>query len=72
MGNYTIFKMFENSRRSRQAGNFTTNSRSQIVRTDMFQKLSLGAPESSWLDVRPQFHATQSFLHEYHLADLGD
>ena len=25
MGNYTIFKMFENSRRSRQAGNFTTN-----------------------------------------------
>ena len=38
----------------------------------MFQKLSLGAPESSWLDVRPQFHATQSVLHEYHLADLGD
>ena len=25
MGNYTIFQMFENPRRGRQAGNFTTN-----------------------------------------------
>ena len=25
MGNYTIFKMFENPRRGRQARNFTTN-----------------------------------------------
>ena len=28
--------------------------------------------ESSWLDVRPQFHATQSFLHAYHLAVYRD
>ena len=26
MGNYTIFKMFENPRRGRQARNFTTNA----------------------------------------------
>ena len=43
--------MFENSRRGRQARNFATNvpkinSRSQIVfRTDIFQKLMLGAPD---------------------------
>ena len=41
--------MFENPRRCRQARNFTKkcfeNSRSQIVfRTDIFRKLSLGAP----------------------------
>ena len=41
--------MFKNPRRGRQARNFTTNvpknSRSQIVfRTDIFRKLSLGAP----------------------------
>ena len=49
MGNYNIFYMFENPRRGRQARNFTTNvlenSRSQIVfRTDIFRKLTLGAP----------------------------
>ena len=52
MGNYTIFLMFENPRRSRQARNFTENdpkildlksSSEQII----FQKLSLGAPEAS-------------------------
>ena len=37
--------MFENPRRGRQARNFTTNSRSQIgFRTDIFRKLTLGAP----------------------------
>ena len=51
MGNYTIFLMFENPRRGRQARNFTENdpkildlksSSEQIIfRTD---KLSLGAP----------------------------
>ena len=50
MGNYTIFLMFENPRRSRQARNFTENdpkildlksSSEQII----FRKLSLGAPE---------------------------
>ena len=51
MGNYTMFGKFENPRRGVQARNLTTNvpknSRSQIVfRTDIFQKLSLGAPES--------------------------
>ena len=50
MDNYTIFYMFENPRRGRQARNFTMkcseNSRSQIVlRTDIFRKLSLVAPE---------------------------
>ena len=50
MGNYTIFYMFENHRRGRQARNFTVkcceNSKSQIVfRTDIFRELSLGAPE---------------------------
>ena len=49
MGNYTIFYMFENPRRGRQARNFATNvsknARSQIVfRTDIFRKLTLGAP----------------------------
>ena len=48
MGNYTIFQMFENPRRGRQARNFTTkcseNSRSQI-RTNSFRKLTLGAPD---------------------------
>ena len=53
MGNYTIFLMFENTRRSRQARNFTENdpkildlksSSEQII----FRKLSLGAPEA-WL-----------------------
>ena len=49
MGNYTIFLMFENPRRGRQARNFTENdpkildlksSCEQII----FRKLSLGAP----------------------------
>jgi len=53
MGNYTIFGVFENPRRGWQARNLTTNVpkilvRSQIVfRTDIFQKLSLGAPHLS-------------------------
>ena len=51
MGNYTIFLMFENPRRSRQARNFTENdtkildlksSSEQII----FRKLPLGAPDS--------------------------
>ena len=48
MGNYTIFYMFENPRRGRQARNFTTNvskildlkSSSERI---FFRKLSLGA-----------------------------
>ena len=49
MGNYTIFLVFENSRRGRQAKNFTTNvqkildlksSSEQIFS----EKLTLGAP----------------------------
>ena len=52
MDNYTIFKMFENPRRCRQARTFTTSvpkikdlklSSVQII----FPKLTLGAPESS-------------------------
>ena len=52
MDNYTIFKMFENPRRCRQARTFTTSvpkikdlklSSVQII----LPKLTLGAPESS-------------------------
>ena len=53
MGNYTIFQMFENPRRDRQARNFTTNvpkildlkSSPELI---FFRKLSLGAPEFSF------------------------
>ena len=51
MGNYTIFWMFENPRRDRQAINFTTNApkildlKSSSERM-FFRKLSLGAPET--------------------------
>ena len=43
--------MFENPRRGRQARNFTTNvpkilDLKSSVRTDIFLKLTLGAPES--------------------------
>ena len=52
MGNYTIFQMFENPRRGRQARSFTTNvskildlkSSSEHI---FFRKLSLGAPANS-------------------------
>ena len=52
MGNYTIFLMFENLRRGRQARNFRENdpkilglksSSEQII----FRTLSLGAPDGS-------------------------
>ena len=54
MGNHTIFQMFKNHRRGRQARNFcnkcSKNSSSQIVfpyfRTDIFRKLTSGAPDS--------------------------
>ena len=49
MGNYTMFGRFENPMRhaSKKFNNkCSKNSRFQIVfRTDIFQKLSLGAPE---------------------------
>ena len=47
--------MFENPKRGRQARNFTTNvpkilDLMQIVfRTDIFRKLTLGAPERLWV-----------------------
>ena len=49
MGNYTIFWMFDNPRRDQASNKFynkcSENSRSQIVvRTDIFRKLTLGAP----------------------------
>ena len=56
MGNYTIFLMFENPRRYRQARNFTENdpkildlksSSEQII----FRKLSLGVPVCNQLFV---------------------
>ena len=47
MGNYTIFWMFENPGRGRQARNFTTT-------TDIFGKLTLGARElcAGYVDTR--------------------
>ena len=59
MGKYIIFGGFENPRRGVEARNFTTNVPkiliSQIVfRTDIFQKLSLGAPER-------RFHIHEKF-----------
>ena len=57
--------MFENPRRARQASKKlhnkrSENSRSQIVfRTDIFRKLSLGAPITNWamkthgIEIRP-------------------
>ena len=51
MGNSTIFQMFENPRRGRQARNSTTNVpkildlKSSSESTDIFRKLTLGAPD---------------------------
>ena len=49
MGKYTIFYLFENPRRGRQARNFTTNVRKILDLKSsseqiFFRKLSLGAP----------------------------
>ena len=54
MGKYTIFLMFENPRRSRQARNFTENDPKILdlkssSEQRIFRKLSLGAPELSVL-----------------------
>ena len=69
MGNYTIFKMFENPRRGRQARNIynkcSENSRSEIVfRTDVFRKLTLGAPDTFLLQMKSEslVTMTRSFL----------
>ena len=50
MGNYTIFEMFENPRRDRQARNFTSvpkilDLKSSSEHWDIFRKLTLGAPD---------------------------
>ena len=46
MGNYTIFYMFENPRRVRQAKEFYNEMfRKFVFRTDIFRKLSLVALE---------------------------
>ena len=53
MGNYIIYKMFENPMRGRQARNFTTNVpkildlKSSSEQYRIFRKLTLGAPEPS-------------------------
>ena len=57
MGNYTIFQMFENPRRGRQARNFTTNVPKILdikssFRTDIFRKLSSGAPDHFEISVQ--------------------
>ena len=46
--------MFENPRRGRQARNFATNvpKISNRLPTDIFQKLTLGAPGEYWIDLR--------------------
>ena len=51
MGNYTIFQIFENPRRGRQARNFGKNVpkildlKSSSEQIYIFRKLSLGAPD---------------------------
>ena len=48
MGKYTIFYLFENPRRGMQARKFTTNVPKILdlkFRTDIFRKLTLGAPD---------------------------
>ena len=57
MGNYTIFQMFENPRRGRQARDFTTNVPKILdikssFRTDIFRKLSSGAPDHFEISVQ--------------------
>ena len=61
MGNYTIFWIFENPRRGRQARNFTTNvskildlksSSEQIF----FRNLSLGAPDDKGEELTNDFN----------------
>ena len=59
MGNYTIFKMFENPRRCRQARNFTTNVPKTLVLKSSFEQIfseKLGA--SKWA----YYKITDSFL----------
>ena len=66
MGNCTIFYMFENPRRGRQARNFTTNV-SKIVDLKssseqiFFRKLSLGAPDYGFLR-RPVIFVSDKFM----------
>ena len=56
MGNYTIFPKSQERQASKKFYNkCSENSRSQIVfRTDIFQKLTLGAPEL-WLSLTTVF-----------------
>ena len=62
MGNYTIFLKFENPRRGRQARNFSENDPKFLdlkSSSEIFRKLSLGAPEII-LSIIPRGFATQS------------
>ena len=49
MGNYTIFQMFENPRRGKQARNFTTNVPKILdlksSSEQIFSEMTLGAPD---------------------------
>ena len=52
MGNYTIFSTFENPRRGRLARDFTTDVPKILDLksfSDIFRKLSLGAPEPTFV-----------------------
>ena len=44
MGNYTIFQMFENPRRGRQARNFTTNVPKILDLKSSSEQMTLGDP----------------------------
>ena len=71
MGNYTIFQMFENPRRGRQARNFTTNAPKILdLKSSSEQifsrKLTLGAPDRVrlYIETWSQFINKKHFINE--------
>ena len=66
MGNFTIFRMFENPRRDREARNFTTNVpkildlKSFSEPVDIFRKLTLGAPDNVNLSMSKEICLTHN------------
>ena len=69
MGNYTVFLDVRKSQEGQTNKKFyskcSQNSRSQIVfRTDIFRKLTLGAPERLWV---ASVHAIKRFFFKFEL-----
>ena len=66
MGNYTMFQMFENPMRGRQARNFTTNVLKILVLKSSSEqifsrKLPLGAPDESYADALSHRRSRQRY-----------